>query len=32
VTCALVAPNRLIVRRQKTAPGEDVKTVSYHAE
>ncbi len=26
------ALNRLIVRRQKTAPGEDVKTVSYHAE
>ncbi|MFZ1468403.1 MAG: 2-isopropylmalate synthase [Paracoccaceae bacterium] len=24
------ALNRLIVRRQKTAPGEDVKTVSYH--
>ena len=26
------ALNRLIIRRQKTAPGEDVKTVSYHAE
>ncbi|MBN8631673.1 MAG: 2-isopropylmalate synthase [Rhodobacterales bacterium] len=26
------ALNRLIVRRQKTAPGEDVKTVSYHGE
>ena len=24
--------NRLIVRRQKTAPGEDVKTVSYHRQ
>jgi 2-isopropylmalate synthase len=26
------ALNRLIVRRQKTAPGEDVKTVTYHGE
>ena len=26
------ALNRLIIRRQKTAPGEDVKTVSYHGE
>ncbi len=26
------ALNKLIVRRQKTAPGEDVKTVSYHGE
>ncbi|HPE24414.1 2-isopropylmalate synthase [Albidovulum sp.] len=26
------ALNRLIVRRQKTAPGEDVKTVSYHRQ
>ncbi len=26
------ALNRLIVRRQKTAPGEDVKTVSYHGQ
>jgi 2-isopropylmalate synthase len=25
------ALNRLVERRQKTAPGEDVKTVSYHA-
>ncbi len=24
------ALNRLIIRRQKTAPGEDVKTVTYH--
>ena len=26
------ALNRLIIRRQKTAPGEDVKTVSYHGQ
>ena len=26
------ALNRLIVRRQKSNPGDDVKTVSYHAE
>ena len=26
------ALNRLIVRRQKSAPGDDVKTVSYHGE
>ncbi|HMO08729.1 MAG TPA: 2-isopropylmalate synthase [Paracoccaceae bacterium] len=26
------ALNRLVLRRQKTAPGEDVKSVSYHAE
>ena len=24
------ALNRLIVRRQRTAPGDDVKSVSYH--
>jgi 2-isopropylmalate synthase len=26
------ALNRLIIRRQKTAPGDDVKTVTYHGE
>jgi 2-isopropylmalate synthase len=26
------ALNRLVVRRQKSAPGDDVKTVSYHGE
>ena len=26
------ALNKLILRRQKTAPGEDVKTVTYHGE
>ncbi|MEF3048252.1 2-isopropylmalate synthase [Pseudotabrizicola sp. L79] len=26
------ALNKLIVRRQKSAPGDDVKTVSYHGE
>ena len=26
------ALNKLIVRRQKTAPGDDVKTITYHGE